>query len=93
MCLDRNSCPEPEHARTESHRSLRVVKFTRQLPAGLARGQMVIKKVMALFRPDAKPQETFDVYDVEGLCDAIDEVVKRRKQLPGRGTPFLAAHK
>jgi len=47
---------------------------------------MVIKKVMALFRADAKPQETVDVYDVEGLCDAIDEVVKRRKQLPVRGT-------
>jgi hypothetical protein len=27
-----------------------------------------------------------DVYDVEGLCDAIEEVVKKRKQLPGRGT-------
>ena len=54
---------------------------------------MVIKKIMALFRADAKPQETVDVYDVEGLCDAIEEVVKKRKQLPGRGTPFLAAHK
>jgi hypothetical protein len=54
---------------------------------------MVIKKIMALFRADAIPQKTVDVYDVEGLCDAIDEVVKRRKQLPGRGAPFLAAHK
>jgi hypothetical protein len=45
---------------------------------------MVIKKVMAMFRGDAKPQKTADVYDVEGLCDAIGEVVKRRKQLPGR---------
>jgi hypothetical protein len=33
---------------------------------------MVIKKVMALFRGDAKPQD--DVDDVEGVCDAIDEV-------------------
>ena len=47
---------------------------------------MVIRKAMALFRADAKPQETVDVYDVEGLCDAIEEVVKKRKQLPGRGT-------
>ena len=45
---------------------------------------MVIKKIMAPFRADAKPQETVDVYDVAGLCDAIEEVVKRRKQLPGR---------
>jgi hypothetical protein len=49
---------------------------------------MVIKKVMALFRGDAKPQKTADVYDVEGLCNAIEEVVKKRKQLHGRGTPY-----
>jgi hypothetical protein len=41
---------------------------------------MVIKKIMALFRADAKPQETVDVYDVAGLCDAIEEVVKKQKQ-------------
>jgi hypothetical protein len=44
---------------------------------------MVIKKIMALFCAAAKPQETVDVCDVAGLCDAIDEVVKKRKQLPG----------
>ena len=41
---------------------------------------MVIKKIMALFRADTKPQETVDVYDVAGLCDAIEEVVKKQKQ-------------
>jgi hypothetical protein len=61
-----------------------VVKFTPSASRMASEGAMVIKKVMALFRPDAKPQETFDVYDVEGLCDAIEEVVKKRKQLPGR---------
>jgi hypothetical protein len=46
---------------------------------------MVIKKIRKSWRCFVpKPQETVDVYDVEGLCDAIDEVVKRRKQLPGR---------
>jgi hypothetical protein len=51
---------------------------------------MVIKKVMALFRADAKPQEIVDVYDVEGLCDAIEEVVKKpTKLIPGFGRPGM----
>jgi hypothetical protein len=41
---------------------------------------MVIKKVMALLRAAVKPEKAGDVYDVDGLCDAIQEVVKKQKQ-------------
>jgi hypothetical protein len=56
---------------------------------------MVIRKVTAPFAADAKPREsheTVDVYDVEGLCGAIEELVRRRKRPPlGRVTHHRGA--
>ncbi len=43
---------------------------------------MVTRKIAAPFGAVAKPQEsheTVDAYDVEGLCDAIEELVRRRR--------------
>jgi hypothetical protein len=68
-----------------------MVKITAELPARLGRGKMVIKKMTASFGVVAKPQEshqTVDVCDVEGLCDAIEDLVRKRRRSPsGSGDP------
>jgi hypothetical protein len=54
---------------------------------------MVIQKVMALLRAAVKPEKAGDVYDVDGLCDAIQEVVKKQKQSkPGCRTEHRLEH-
>jgi hypothetical protein len=56
---------------------------------------MVIKKIRTSFGVVAKLQEshqTVDVCDVDGLCDAIEELVrKHRRSPPGRATHRRAA--
>jgi hypothetical protein len=46
---------------------------------------MVIKKVPAPLGAEAKPRESrgiIDVCDIEALCDAIEELVQKRKRSP-----------